>query len=65
MRVYVVMVAYIKYKYERLSQEGYSTLEKAQDFCLNRAGNVQKIDEMTFVDEKREYGYHIHEILIK
>lgn len=47
----------------KISQEGYSSLKKAQEFLEHRTGNPQKVTEWHF--ENRFYSYQILEISIK
>ena len=48
----------------KISQEGYSTLEAAQNFIEKRPGNPQKSSSMWY-DVSDTERYLIHDILIK
>lgn len=67
-KVYVILV-YLKHgemgtELSAVSQEGYDSIEKAQNFCKNREdGQVIPINPMTF--ESLNYEYRIKEISIK
>jgi hypothetical protein len=65
MKAYVIIYENIKTKFKTVSQEAYFKLEEAQEFCLNRDGNVQQINDFLFVDEAETCGYEIKEISIK
>ena len=66
-KIYVVMV-YLKHgemglELTGVSQEGYDSIEKAQEFCRNREdGNIIQVHPMRF--ESLDCEYRIKEISI-
>lgn len=64
MKAYIIICEHIKTRYRTVSQEAYKSLEQAQAFCLKRSGNIRKINEFMFVDEKHEYGYEITDVSV-
>lgn len=63
MRAYIVMVTPEAHM-SKVSQEGYTSLEKAQAFVEGRSGSLQKLSEYHYRDE--DYTeYEICEVLIK
>lgn len=63
MRAYVIMVTPEAHM-SQVSQEGYSSLEKAQAFVEKRSGNLQKLSEYRYRDENYT-EYKICEVIIK
>ena len=63
MKIYAVEVESLITEETKVSQSGYSTLEKAQAFIKGRAGKVQEISPYLFYGEK--YIYQIIEIDIQ
>ena len=61
--VYVVTVQPITYTWEKLSQEGYSTLKDAQKFIENRADKPVKYDDFRY--QGTTNVYRIYEISVK
>ena len=61
MKAYVILVEHIPTGFKRVSQESYSTLEKAQSFCENRSGGVEKGNDFIYKNYYTEYGYQIVE----
>lgn len=66
MRVYVIEVRRNGID-GRISQEGYSSLEKAQAFIATRSGPPQKISAVHYRVETRRNvtDYLIHDILVQ
>lgn len=64
MKVYVVACTDIPENYKTVSQEAYSTLEKAQNFCESRNGIIKKINDYTYVSSDKKTGYNIVEVSI-
>lgn len=64
MNVYAINVISLDDQYSTTSQEGYSTLEKAQAFCEGRSGNIKKVNEYTYREIQYRIGYKIVEIKI-
>lgn len=65
MRIYVVMV--IRNGFEKISQECFDSLEKAQAFIESRAGAPWQINPW-YYRSKDKHGfidYGIHDILIR
>ena len=62
MYVYIVTVQHQDYTWEKISQEGYSTLKLAQQFIENRSDNPQKIDDFRYQSERNIY--RIYEIRV-
>lgn len=52
---------------DKVSQEGYSTTEKAIEFILGRSGNPQKVEDLKYIaDSENKYNvYVIKPIVIK
>lgn len=59
--VYVVLVC-SEYGMPKISQEAYSSLEKAQDFIRNRYDQIMQVDDFNF--KGCQYGYTIHELTL-
>lgn len=57
--VYVVLVC-SEYGMPKISQEAYTSLEKAQKFIKDRHDWVTQVDDFNF--KGRQYGYTIHEL---
>lgn len=70
MRVYIVTYRYLAdkerglYSGEKISQEGYRTLEDAQKYIRSRPERPIKVNEMYFVTDNRE-EYYIHDVLVR
>lgn len=71
MRVYVVEVCREGFE-SRISQEGYSSLEKVQAFIENRGDKPQQITPFHYRSGERSRGlwrdftdYMIHDILVR
>ena len=64
MRAYIIICEGLKTRFKTVSQEAYFDLDEAQEFCLNRSGNVVQVSPFIFVDEKKDIGYEIKEICI-
>ena len=62
--VYIVTVENLTRKFKGVSQEAYSTLEKAHKFCMSRSGTVEKVDNYHFVDWDADTGYEINEVSV-
>lgn len=60
--VYAVLCCNKFKKEGKISQDCYSTLEKAQEFCSNRY-NTRKVNEMYYSSE--DYDYYIQILSIK
>lgn len=64
MKVYVIEVVTLGLTIKsKISQEGYKTLEKAQEWCRNRKGIIEQTDKYIFCSETHEYI--IHEVALK
>lgn len=61
--VYIVAVQPIVYIWEKVSQEGYDSLKKAQNFVESRSDNPVKSTE--FLYQGTTNVYRIYEISIK
>ena len=61
MKAFVVLVEHIPTGFKRVSQESYSTLEKAQSFCENRSGAVEKVNDYHYKNDYTGYVYQIVE----
>ena len=61
MKAFVILVEHIPTGFKRVSQESYSTLEKAQNFCENRSGGVEKVNDFIYKNDYTGYGYQIVE----
>lgn len=57
--IYVVLVC-SEYGMPKISQEAYTSLEKAQDFIRSRYDQVTQVNDFNF--KGRRYGYTIHEL---
>lgn len=62
--IYVVLVNDLLYGQVKVSQEAYSTLEAAQEFCKSRSGNVTRLNRYKFKDE-HSCIYEITEVSVK
>ena len=64
MRVYVIEVVTLGLTIKsKISQEGYKTLEDAQEWCRNRKGAVEQTSKYVFCSDTHEYI--IHEVSLK
>ena len=61
-KVYVVTVRPITYTWEKLSQEGYETLAKAQQFIEGRSDKPVKLDDFRY--QGTTNVYRIYEISV-
>ena len=61
MKAFVILVEHIPTGVKRVSQESYTTLEKAQSFCENRSGTVEKVSDFLYKNDYTGYGYQIVE----
>ena len=48
MKAYVILVEHIPTGSKHISQESYTSLEKAQNFCENRSTTMEKINALDF-----------------
>ena len=57
MKIYVIEVMTLGglYPVTNISQEAYTGIIEAQDFCKNRSDNPQKISEMIWKSSKYKY----------
>jgi hypothetical protein len=62
MKIYVVLVQQTRFNNAFVSQEAYSTLEAAQDFCERRY-NTEKVTDYLWTSN--EYMYTISEVTVK
>ena len=62
MHVYIVTVQPYNFNWEKISQEGYSTLKLAQEFIESRSDHPQKIDDFRYQSERNIY--RIYEISV-
>ena len=65
MKVYVIEVISISNPFKsKVSQEGYSTLEAARDWCRNKPGILKELQNgWKFIAE--DYIYRIHDISVR
>lgn len=61
--IYVVTAQPIVYVWEKISQEGYDSLEKAQKFIQSRSDNPIKFTD--FLYQGTTNVYRIYEISVK
>lgn len=61
--IYVVTSQRVGFTWEKISQEGYSTLNRAQKFIEDRADNPIKLDDFRY--QSKIHSYRIYEISIK
>lgn len=67
MRVYIVEYRYYAYGdgwISKISQEGYASLEKAQEFVKSRTDGFRKVTEMCYQNNDTKEKYFIHDIYI-
>ena len=62
--VYIVTAQHDGFMWEKISQEGYSTLKGAQLFIENRGDQPEKIDDFKYQGSNKII-YRIYEIQIK
>lgn len=62
MKIYVIEIIKLGglYPTSKVSQEAYTGIIEAQDFCKNRIDNPEKISEMKW--KSKEYAYDILEL---
>ena len=61
MKAYVILVEHIPTGFKRVSQEAYTSLEKAQKFCENRSYTMEKVNDFAYKNDYTGYGYQIVE----
>lgn len=61
--VYIVTVQNGDFLWEKISQEGYSSLSKAQEFIESRSDNPKKLDD--FIYQSLNKVYRIYEISVR
>ena len=61
MKAYVILVEHIPTRFKRVSQEAYTSLEKAQKFCENRSATMEKVNDFVYKNDYTGYGYKIVE----
>lgn len=61
MKAFVILVEHIPTGFKRVSQESYLILEKAQNFCENRSGAVEKVNDYLYKNDYTGYRYQIVE----
>ena len=64
MKVYVILVEHIPTGSKRVLQDGYTSLEKAQNFCDNRPMKMEKISDFVYKNYYAGYKYKIVEISV-
>ena len=64
MKAYVILVEHIPTGFKSVSQESYTSLEKAQKFCENRSVTMEKVNDFVYKNDYTGYGYKIVEINI-
>lgn len=64
MIVYIIEVVSIKDGFKSVSQEGYSTYEKAVEFINSRAGNIIDCGNGNYRNEEYSTGYTIRDVRI-
>ena len=55
MKAYVILVEHIPTGFKRVSQEAYTSLEKAQKFCENRSATIEKINDFVYKNDYTGY----------
>ena len=61
MKAYVILVEHIPTGFKSVSQESYTSLEKAQKFCENRSVTMEKVNDFVYKNDYTGYGYKIVE----
>ena len=61
MKAYVILVEHIPTGFKSVSQESYTSLEKAQKFCENRSATMAKVNDFVYKNDYTGYGYKIVE----
>ena len=61
MKAYVILVEHIPTGFKTVSQESYTSLEKAQKFCENRSVTMEKVNDFVYKNDYTGYGYKIVE----
>lgn len=61
MKAYVILVEHIPTGFKRVSQESYTSLEKAQKFCENRSYAMEKVNDFAYKNDYTGYEYQIVE----
>lgn len=61
MKAYVILVEHIPTGFKSVSQESYTSLEKAQKFCENRSDTMEKVNDFVYKNDYTGYGYKIVE----
>ena len=61
MKAYVILVEHIPTGFKSVSQESYTSLEKAQKFCENRSVTMEKVNDFVYKNDYTGYGYQIVE----
>ena len=61
MKAYVILVEHIPTGSKHISQEAYTSLEKAQNFCDNRSTTMEKINDFSYKNDYTGYKYQIVE----
>lgn len=61
MKSYVILVEHIPTGFKRVSQESYTSLEKAQKFCENRSYTMEKVNDFAYKNDYTGYKYQIVE----
>lgn len=62
--IYVILVENLLNGQVKVSQEAYSTLEAAQEFCKSRSGNITRLNRYKFKDG-HSFIYKITEVSVK
>lgn len=64
MKVYIIeVVSHPFAPVNKISQEGFKTLEDAKNWCRNKPGAKESRNGWKFISDDYEYG--IHEVLVK
>ena len=61
MKAYVILVKHIPTGFKSVSQEAYTSLEKAQKFCENRSYTMEKVNDFAYKNDYTGYEYQIVE----
>ena len=61
MKTYVILIEHIPTGFKHISQESYTSLEKAQNFCENRSTTMEKINDFSYKNDYTGYKYKIVE----
>lgn len=71
MRVYIVTYRYLAdaergiWSRESVSQEGYATIEEAQQYIRNRTDHPVKVNDWYFQTQDGRQEYYIRDVLVR